>query len=317
MRNLLARLVASAILLCGAAVVPAQEFPSRPIQVVVPYATGGADSYIRPLQPKLEKAHGINLVIESVVGAGGTIGAAKVKRAPADGYTLLFCGSGALTIASKLSGAGLTLADFAPVANMVSIPYIIAVRKDSALRTNAEFLDYVKRNPGKLSYGSPGIGSAPHLAMEALLANLGGTATHAPFSGIVTALQSLLGGHIDAVVGAPSNVLAQVRAGQLIALSVTSRERFPLAPQIPALSESGLDVDVSSNFGFLAPRGTPKAVIDKLVAAFSDAAREPAYIAAMEGMQTRVQVLPPEAYLKALTAESASVDPIIARMAKK
>jgi tripartite-type tricarboxylate transporter receptor subunit TctC len=310
--------LAAAVLACAAFdAATAQDFPSKPIRVVVPYAVGGADTYIRPLQPALEKKHGITLVIESVVGAGGTVGAAQVKRSAADGYTLLFCGSGALTIAPKLQPTGVSLADFSPVLNLVSIPYIVAVRKDTPFSRASEFVDHIKRNPGKLSYGSPGTGSAPHLAMEAMVDRLGTRVTHVPFSGIAPAVTALVGGHIDAVIGAPSVVMPQVRAGNLVAVAVSSRERFAPTPELPTLAEAGAPVDVVTNFGFLAPKGTPKPVIDKLAAALRDAAGDPVFVSAMEKLQNRVNVLSADEFGKALAAESAAFDPVIAKLPKQ
>lgn len=307
----------AAMLPGGAAAQGADDFPARPIRVIVPYAAGGADTYVRPLQPALEKNHGINFVIESVVGAGGTVGANRVKRSPPDGYTLLFSGSGALTIAPRLNGDSLSVADFSPVLNLVTIPYILAVRKDSPIRTGREFIEHVKRNPGKLNYGSAGIGSAPHLAFEAMALNLGLKATHVPFPGIAASVQSLLGGHIDAVIGAPSNVMAQVRAGQLVALGVSSRERFPPTPQLPTLAEQGAPVDVATHFGFFAPDGTPTAVVARLANAIRDAARTPAFLSAMETMQTQVELLAADAFIKVLSAEAAYFAPVIAKLPRQ
>ena len=144
-------------------------------------------------------------MIESVVGAGGTVGSGRVKRAPANGYTLLFCGSGALTIAPKLQeGEVATLEDFVPLMNLATIPYIIAVRKDSTLRSARDFIAFVRQNPGKLSYGTPGVGSAPHLGMEAFAARFNSSVTHVPFSGIATAREALAAieadGDIQAVI---------------------------------------------------------------------------------------------------------------------
>lgn len=315
-RLALGALLATTAALAAGTVRAADEFPTRPVHVIVPYSAGGADNFIRPLQDALQK-NGITLVIESVPGAGGTVGANRVKRSAADGYTLLFCGSGALTIAPKLQGDSLSVADFSPILNVVTIPYILAVRKDSPIRTGREFVDYIKRNPGKLNYGSAGTGSAPHLALEAMATNLGTNATHVPFPGISASVQSLLGGHIDAVIGAPGNVMAQVRSGQLVALGVSSRQRFPLTPQLPTLTEQGAPVDVVTHFGFYAPKGTPPAVIDRLATAIRDAARQPAFTTAMEGMQTQVDLLAPEAFLKELSAEAAYFAPVIARLPKQ
>src|SRR5688572_10018231 len=134
-------------------------YPVRPILVIVPYAAGGADSYVRALGPALEKRHGVRMVIESLVGAGGTLGTNKVRRSAPDGYTVLFCGSGALTIAPRLqTNAAPVPTDFTPLVNLITIPYIIATRKGSPLQDMRSLFDHIRKNPGALTYGSPGIG---------------------------------------------------------------------------------------------------------------------------------------------------------------
>jgi tripartite-type tricarboxylate transporter receptor subunit TctC len=289
----------------------ANEFPARPIQVIVPYAAGGADIYIRPLQPALEKKHGVRLVIESVVGAGGTVGAARVKRAAPDGYTLLFCGSGALTIAPRLQAGAPVAADFVPLLNLVTIPYFIATKKGSPIRDLRGLTDFIKSRPGALSYGSPGFGTSPHLGMEALARKLGSSVTHIPFSGVATAMQSLLGGHIDAIIGAPSTVIPQVEAGTVSAVVVVSKDRFPLAPDVPSLAEAGIDLDVSTHFAFYAPKGTPAPIAARLALALSDAATDPAFRQALEATRTRIDVLPADVLARVLAEESARFGPLV------
>lgn len=296
----------------------ADAYPARPIQVVVPYAAGGADTYIRPLQPVLEREHGIKMVVETVVGAGGTIGSARVKRSPPDGYALLFCGSGALTIAPELQqSAAPTPAELTAILNLTTIPYVIAVRNDSPIRDAAGFIDFIQRHPGTLNYGSPGTGSAPHLGMEALALRLHTSMVHVPFPGISAAVQQLLGGHLDSVIGAPSNVLPQIRAGALRGIAVTSRSRFPFAKELPTLAERGVDVDVSTHFGFFGPPGLDATVVRKLAAAIREAAGTPAYAATMAAMQTPVDVLPADALLHALAREQSLFEPVIAGLRKK
>lgn len=292
---------------------------TRPIQVIVPYAAGGADTYIRPLQPALQSRHGIQLVIETVVGAGGTIGSTRVKRAAPDGQTLLFCGSGALTIAPRLQdGNAPTAADFVPVLNLVDNPYIIAMRKDSPIRSAAAFIDFIKRNPGRLNYGSPGIGSAPHLGMEALAARLKTSVTHVPFTGVSAAMQSLLGGHVDAIIGAPSTVVPQMRQGAVTGIAVTGHDRYPYAPELPVLSEAaGVDVDVVTRFAFYAPKGTPASITERLAAALRDAAAQPEYLKAMEGLQTQVNVQGADVLARGLAAEEERFAPVIALVRKR
>ncbi|MBX9645591.1 MAG: tripartite tricarboxylate transporter substrate binding protein [Xanthobacteraceae bacterium] len=293
------------------------KYPTRPIRVVVPYAAGGADSFIRPLQNVLEKKHGIVFTIESVVGAGGIIGANQVKRSAPDGYTLLFCGSGALTIGPKLYRADYTIADFDPVLNLISIPYVLAVRKDAPYRSFGALIEYIRHNPGHLTYGSSGMGSAPHLAIEAMAGHLGLVVTHVPFSGVAPAVTAIVGGHIDAVIGSPNVVLPQVASGNLVSLAISSRERFEPAPEIPTFIELGVDVEVVTDFGFLAPKGTPRPIIDKLAAAIRDAAADPDFLSAMAQLQNRVNILSASEYAKTLDDESAYFGSIIAKLPRK
>ena len=316
LKTLTASALCAAASLAGLGAMAQEAYPNKPIRVIVPYAAGGADTYIRPLQAALEKQHGMNWVIETVVGAGGTIGANQVKRAQPDGYTILFCGSGALTIAPVLQNMNLSARDFAFIVNLVTIPYVIAVRPEAPYRTAAGFIDFVKRNPGKLSYGSAGIGSAPHLGMEALAASAKSSLVHVPYNGIAASVPALLGGHIDVVIGAPSAIMPHVRSGKLVALGVTSKERFAPLPEVPALAEAGVDVNVATHFGFLAPKGTPQAVLDKFAAAVRDAAREPAFVTAMATLQNRIDMLPADEYLKAIEAEAADFAPVIAKSLK-
>lgn len=302
----------------GSAQGSADGFPSRPIRVVVPYAAGGADAYIRPLQNALESKHKITLVIESVVGAGGVIGATQVKRADPDGYTLLFCGTGAMTIAPKMTAATYTKEDFVPVINLISIPYVLAVRKDAPYKTFKDLVAYHKANPGKpLTYGSPGVGSAPFLAMEAVADNLKLPITHLPFAGIAPAVTAIVGGHVDAVIGAPNVVLPHVRDGNLVALAVSSKDRFKLAADIPTFTEQGADIDVVTNFGFLAPKGTPPAIVAKLAAAIKDAAADPAFTALMEKMQNSITILSSDEFASTMTKEANYFAPVIEKLAKK
>ena len=255
-------------------------------------------------------------MIESVVGAGGAIGSAQVKRAAPDGYTLLFCGTGAMTIVPKMSQTEYTIADFVPVLNLIAIPYVLAVKKDAPYKTFRDMVAHLKATGTPLTWGSPGVGSAPYLAMEAVADSLGVKMTHVPYTGIAPAVTAIVGGHIDAVIGAPNVVLPQVRSGNLVALAMSSKERFALAPEVPTFTEQGADIDVVTNFGFLAPKGTPQAIVEKLAAAIRDAAADKAFTDTMATMQNAVTILPGEAFAKTIAAEEAYFAPVIAKLKK-
>jgi len=314
-------LFAAALLLASAAAASAQgeadAFPTRPIRVVVPYAAGGADAYIRPLTTALESKHKITLIIESVTGAGGAIGASQVKRAAADGYTILFCGTGALTIVPKMNKVDYTMADFEPILNLVSVPFVLAARKEMPYKTFAEMVAHAKANNTPATYGSPGVGSSPYFAMEAVAENLKMPIQHVPFSGIVPAVTAIVGGHIDAVIGVPNIVMPHVRNGNLRALAMTSRARFKLEPDIPTFAEQGADIDVVTSFGFVAPKGTPPAIVKKLAAAFRDAAADAGFVKTMETMQLGITLLPGEEFAAVLKKEADYFSPIIDKIAAR
>ena len=301
--TLAARLFALVAFLCAASA-PAQDYPSKPIRVLVPYAAGGADLYIRPLQASLAKSLGQPLVIENMGGGGGMVGANVVRTSRPDGYTLCFCGTGALTTAPRLAAsAPYTIDEFAPIANVIAIPFVLAMRRDLPYATFAEFLAFARANPAKISYGTPGDGSAPHLAAEAMAAVAGIRLLHVPYQGIVPAVHAALGGHIDGVMGAPSVVMPQVRDGKLVALAVTSPERFAPMKEVMTLREGGVDSQYVTRFGFFAPRGTPEPVVRKLAAALAESVNDAAYVEAMRRIYNDVVFIEPAAYAVSLAAE--------------
>lgn len=311
--------LAAGLVAAAAAISPAaaqtSDYPNKSIRVIVPYAAGGADIYIRPLTDNLEKKK-ISLIIQSQVGAGGIVGSNAVKRSEPDGYTLLFAGSGAMTSSPKFQKAEYTLDDFETITDIISIPFILTVQKSAPYQTLKDFIAYAKANPGKINVGTPGVGSTPHLAMEIFAQQAGFTYTHVPYTGVATAIVGLMGGHVDAVFGAPSSITPQVKSGALTALGLSAKQRFQPHPEVPTFFEQGFDVEVVSSFGFLAPKGTPKAIIEKLDAAFQEAAKDPAYVENMTKLYNGINLLGPADYRKALQAESAAFDPVIAKLPK-
>ncbi|GAA5236715.1 tripartite tricarboxylate transporter substrate binding protein [Verticiella sediminum] len=281
----------------------AADYPVKPIRVIVPYAAGGADLYIRPLQEKLQAALGQPLVIENVGGGGGAVGAAKAARSEADGYTLLFAGTGAIITAPRLTGASYTWRDFAPVANVVAIPFTWVVRQDSPIDSFARLLELGRSRPGTLSYASPGHGTSTQMGADAILAAGGAAVTEIPYQGGAPALSAVLGGHVDAMIGAPSIVMPQVEAGTLRALAVTGPARFAPTPDVPAVGEFGVDVHVVANYGFFAPRGTPEAIVRRLAGAIQAAVADPAYVATMRKGYNDVAFLGPQDYTSAVQEE--------------
>jgi tripartite-type tricarboxylate transporter receptor subunit TctC len=259
----------------------AQDYPTRPVRVIVPYAAGGTDQYIRVLQPEIAQALGQPLVIDSVPGGGGGIGAARVRGSTPDGYTLLFTGTAALTVVPRMQNLPYAATDFAPVCNLIAIPIVVAARRNAPFRTLPEMLAQARARPEAITFGSPGIGSSPHLAGEAMARAAGVKLLHVPYQGIAPAMTALLAGDIDLVVGAPGILMPAVESHGIIPLAQTGAARIAALPALTTLREAGLDVDLVTRFAFFAPPGTAEPVLDRLSSAILRAAAVPSYGEAM------------------------------------
>ncbi|MBI3533797.1 MAG: tripartite tricarboxylate transporter substrate binding protein [Burkholderiales bacterium] len=275
-RTLLAALVATAGVLPAA---HAQSWPSKPIKVVVNFPAGGAaDQIARAVAQPLQEALGQPVVIDNRGGSGGNIGGDVVAKAPADGYTLLMSSGGMVSVNPHIYPKMPfdPAKDLVPVASAARVLVYLTVRPTLPVNNIKEFLAYVKANPGKLSYGSPGNGSSPHLAGEMMKSQAGLYTVHVPYRGAAPALQDLLAGQIDYAFD-PGIGLNQVRAGKLKLLAVGSLHRSPQFPDVPTLDEAGLKgFDADTVFGFYAPAGTPAAVINRLNSEINKTLSQPA-----------------------------------------
>ena len=245
----------------------AQAYPAKPIHIVQPYQAGGpADGLARMVGNKMAARLGQTVLIETKVGAGGTIATGYVAKAPADGYTVLLAHVGpiALSPATQKNLPYDVLRDFEPVCQLVATPLLLVVRNDIPARTVKEFIDYAKANPGQLTYGSIGVGSTSHLA-GAMLDSMTGTKTlHVPFKGSAQTLVEMIGGRISYSFIGVSGSIQQARAGQIRALAVTTQKRSSNLPDIPSVAETVPGFELNSWYGLMVPTGTPKAVVMKL-----------------------------------------------------
>lgn len=245
----------------------AQAYPAKPIHIVQPYQAGGpADGLARMVGNKMAARLGQTVLIETKVGAGGTIATGYVAKAPADGYTVLLAHVGpiALSPATQKDLPYDVLRDFEPVCQLVATPLLLVVRNDIPARTVKEFIDYAKANPGQLTYGSIGVGSTSHLA-GAMLDSMTGTKTlHVPFKGSAQTLVEMIGGRISYSFIGVSGSIQQARAGQIRALAVTTQKRSSNLPDIPSAAETVPGFELNSWYGLMVPTGTPKAVVMKL-----------------------------------------------------
>lgn len=274
-RTLLAACTALALPFAAAA----DTWPSRPVTLLVPFPPGGSsDTIARALAPRLQERLGGSFVVENKGGATGTIGAAQVKRAPADGYTFLVTSLGPLVIAPHLLknvpyDAG---RDFDLLTVAVQAPNVLVVPAASPLKSLADVIAALKASPGKMSYASSGNGSSDHLTAELFWQQTGTSGSHIPYKGGGPAMSDLLGGQVDASFQNINAVIPHVNAGKLRALAITSEKRSPLLPGVPTLAESGVKgVDVYSWQAVAAPKGLPADVRGKFHAALVAVLKDP------------------------------------------
>lgn len=269
----------STLALAGAAILAASlapaicaaqtaAWPSKPIRVIVSFPPGGAaDQIARAVAQPLQEALGQPVVVENRAGAGGNIGTDAVAKSPADGYTLLMSSGGTVSINPHIYAKMPfdPAKDIVPVAAAARVLVFLEVNPAKVPSANiGEFLKYMKANPGRLSFGTPGSGTSPHLAAEMLKVQSGTFATHIPYRGAAPAMTDLLAGQIDFMFD-PGIGLQHVRSGRLKMLAIGSPKRSPLFPDVPTLDEAGLKgFDADSVFGFYAPAGTPADVINRL-----------------------------------------------------
>ena len=273
-------IVGAASSLAQSAAAQTQDYPNRPIRVIVPYAPGGTDHQIRALAPTFARLLGQSLVIENREGGGATVGTALVKQAKPDGYTLLYTGTGALTVAPNVRKQSYALDDFAPIGNVIGTPYVIAAGPGAPYKSLAELIAWAKKNPGQASFGSAGQSTATHLAGEATAAAAGVTLLHVPFQGIAPAVTAALGGHVHMALGLPGAVMPQVNAGKLVALATTGPKKLELLNNIPTLLDQSVPFANLSCFGLLAPRDVPEDILQKLSAALAQAVQQPEFLEA-------------------------------------
>ena len=261
------RIVAAIISLSITHVAFAQTYPAKPIRIVVPNGAGGpTDIVARVLAQKLSESMGQPVIVENRLGAGGVVGTEGVARSLADGYTLLFSASGAMVITPHLNSKLPydSFRDFAPVSLGATSPLILFTGANSPVRTVSELIALAKAQPGKLNYGTAGIGTPPHLAVELLKSAAGIDVVHVPYKGAPQAEIAVMTGEISFMFSQPS-IANQARAGKARLLGTTSAKRTALAPEVPTLAEAGVPgFEVIAWYGLLAPAKTPEDIVAKL-----------------------------------------------------
>lgn len=321
---LLCGLIAAA--LAGASAnqpVGAQDFPNKPITLTMPYAPGGpGDAITRLFAGALQKTLGQQVVVDNPAGASGTIGTAKVARARPDGYTLLMIHVSHATNAAMYRNLPYNpIDDFEPIGQATSGPMVIVVRNGFPAGNLAEFVQHLRAHGGKVSLAHAGVGSASHLCALMMMNALKVRLNEIPYKGTGPALTDLVGGQVDVLCDQTSGTVPQVRAGKIRALAAAGKTRLPQLPDVPAMSEAGVDgLEINISFGMYAPKGTPKAVIDKLSDALQKAVADPEVRGKLEAMgvaPVSVERARPEALRAHLRQEIETLVPLLVRAGVK
>ncbi len=311
MKTLLKTAAAAAMLLTTGTQTMAQDYPAKPVTIIVPFAAGGpTDTIARLYGEQLSKALGQPFIVENAAGAGGSTGTQRAGKAAPDGYTFLVH-----NVAPHVAGPALypsatydPVGGFEPVASLAEAAIYIVVRKDMPAKSLAEFLAYAKANPGKLSYASAGAGSATHLACELFKQRAGIDMVHIPYRGTGPALNDLVSAKVDMMCDQGLNVGSQLKADNVKALAIAQETRSAAFPNVPTVAEAGLaGFVVNASTAMYAPKGTPAAIVDKVSKALLEASKT-------ELLKTRLEQLVSEqpsgnrmspAGLKAFTASEA------------
>ncbi len=303
----------AAILIAGVA--QAQTYPDRPIRLIAPFPAGGlADVLARAVGDEMSKSLGQPVIVENRAGAGGNTGADAVAKSAPDGYTLLMSSAGILTanphLYAKMPFDAATA--FIPVSNVAQMNMVLVVNPKVPAQNLKEFVALAKSQPGKLNFGSPGIGTTGHLGLAMLMHAAGVQITHVPYRGAAPAVTDLIAGQIDGVVDNPPTVISHIQGGKLRALAFAAKQRLPLLPDVPTAAEAGLgNFEATSWFGIAAPAGTPPAIVARLHKAIADAVRTPAMQERFAKSGAQLVGDTPEQFAAQIRAESKSWGDII------
>ena len=287
------RLLATAVLLpvASAARAASGEYPDKPVRLVVPFPPGGgADNLARAIMPKVSQALGKPIIIDNKPGAGGNVGAEIVAGAAPDGYTLLYGTNGTHSINQALyrNLRFDPIRDFTPVSRMTEIAAMLVVNPQLPVLTTTQLIRYAKANPGKVNFASAGNGTTSHLSGELFRTMAGIDIVHIPYRGGAAAVADLVSGQVQMMIDVMPNVYPLAKDGRIRGIAVSTAVRFPGAPELPTISESGLAGFESSAWdGVLAPAGTPEAIVNKLNAAIRTALADPELVETLKSRGAR------------------------------
>ena len=279
------------------------SFPNKPIHIVVPFAPGASDVQIRALAPLISAKLGQPIIIDNMPGGGGVIAANAVKLAKPDGYTLFFTGMATVTMVPSLrKDISYSLKDFAPLGNISSITGVMIVHPSNNYKNLKELIQYARENPGKLNYGTPGIGTAGHTFGVGPQVYGDFLLTHIPYKGGAEVVTAVIGGNVDVGFVLPNIAMAHLQSGSIKAFAVTASKRSEFLPEVPTYRELGINYVDGESYGILGPKDLPPQVIQKISAAIAEAAADSNFKELMRKSAISVEYLNPEQY-KALLVE--------------
>lgn len=312
------RFILSLAAVLGFAAPPLQaaDFPTKEVQIIIPYAAGGAtDLVFRALAASSSKHLGKAIVVVNRPGGGGAVGFTEAMQARPDGYTLVTAIT-PLTILPHQVKTAFTYRDFEPIINVVLDPAMFQMRSDSQWKTLPELLDYAKKNPGMITVGNSGAGGGVHLIALAFEKAVGVKFNHIPFAGGGPSVTALLGGHIHAVSVSPPEGIAHVKAGKLSIVALFSEKRMTDFPNVPTVREQGIDFSMSQWRGLAAPKGTPPDVVKKLHDAFKKGMEDPAFLKNAADMSVTLSYLGSADFAKLMAADHERYAKLVAEIRK-
>jgi len=304
-----------------AAPISAQNYPSRPIRIVVPFeASGAMDVVMRVIGKKVADSGAAQIVIENKTGAGGVIGVMAVKDAAPDGYTLVEISS-STHVLNPHTTENIPydpVKDFQPVAMLVRVPTLLAVPASSPANSLAELIALARKKPGGLSYGSAGVGSAPHITAALLAKSSGAPMTHVPYRGNAGAMNDLIGGRLDFLFSSIPSLGGTVADGKVKLLAAAGAKRIKLYPDIASMAELGRpEVDVDLWFGIVAPLGTDPAIMQKLNEMFVKATNDPELTERFTQLGVEIATGTPDDFKTAIASDNARLGPFVKELTKK
>lgn len=304
MRSRVFSILFATLVLAGALPLQAAEFPAKEVQIIVPWAAGGAtDLIFRALGASTEKYLGKAVIVVNRPGGGGAVGYTEAAQAAPDGYTLVSAIS-PLTILPHQVKTAFTYRSFDPVINISNDPSMLLTRADAPWRDLKEFVAYAKKNPNMITVGNSGAGGGVHLVALAFEKAAGVKFNHIPFSGGGPSVTALLGGHINAVSVSPPEGIPQVQAGKLKIMALFADKRLEMFPDVPTVKEQGINFAMGMWRGLAAPKGTPSDALKKLLDAFKKGMEDPAFKKSTADMAVTIHYLGPEDFGKLMASDN-------------